>query len=140
LVLPLRVVIIVLWITYILRFQGDYGLIFNVMKQYLIDELRPHDHEQIKNYLDANFARAELDGIYWIPLETRLLTPVQTEHTACQPFFLVLALEPTSLACELLVRTKQRMRCDCIGYATEVQRNWIIGRVDALLDELAIKT
>ena len=64
------------------------------MKQYLIDELRPHEHEQIKNYLDANFEPAELDGIYWIPLETRLLTPVQTEHTACQPFFLVLALEP----------------------------------------------
>ena len=115
-------------------------LILTVMKQYLVDELRPHDYEQIKAYLDAHFERAEIDGIYWIPLEAQLLTPEQAEHTDCQPFFLALALEPTSLACELLVRTKQRMRCTCINYATEVQRNWVIRLIDTLLAEMAIIT
>ena len=110
------------------------------MKQYLIDELRPHDYEQIKTYLDDHFERAELDGIYWIPLEPALLTPVQTEHTDCQPFYFALALETTSLACELLVRTKQRMRCACMDYATETQRNWVINLIDTLMVEMAIIT
>lgn len=110
------------------------------MKQYVIDELRPHDYDRIKKYLDKHFERAELDGLYWIPLEARLLTPVQAKHAACQPFFIALALEPASLGCELLVRTKQHMRCDCLGYATEAQRNWIIDLIDALLAELAIIT
>ena len=110
------------------------------MKQYLVDELRPHDYEQIKAYLDEHFERAELDGIYWIPIEEQLLTSEQNEHTDCQPYFLALALEPTSLACELLVRTKQRMRCTCIGYATEAQRNWVIHLIDSLLAEMAIIT
>jgi hypothetical protein len=110
------------------------------MKQYLVDELRPHDYEQIKVYLDEHFERAELDGIYWVPLEEQLLTAEQTEHTDCQPFFMALALEPASLACELLVRTKQRMRCTCIGYATEIQRNWIVDLIDTLLAEMDIIT
>ena len=114
-------------------------LILAVMKQYVIDELRPHDYDQIKTYLDERFERAELDGIYWIELESRLLTPIQAEHTACRPFFFALALEPASLACELLVRTKQRLRCDCMHYATEKQRNWVMGLIDAVFDELAIK-
>ncbi len=63
------------------------------MKQYVIDELRPHDYDRIKKYLDEHFERAELDGIYWIPLEARLLTPVQTEHAACQPFFIAHGLK-----------------------------------------------
>ena len=115
-------------------------LILDVMKQYVIDELRPHEYEQLKQHLDAHFEPGKIEGIYWIPLEKRLLTPVQSAHAECQPFFLALALEPASLVCELLVRTKQRMRCDCMAYASEAQRNWIIERIDALLDDLAIKT
>ena len=40
------------------------------MKQYLVDELRPHDYEALKNYLDEQFGQAEMDGIYWIPVAT----------------------------------------------------------------------
>jgi len=42
------------------------------------------------------------------------------------------------LACELLVRTKNRMRCDCIQYATANQRNWLIELIDNMFSRLEI--
>jgi hypothetical protein len=44
------------------------------------------------------------------------------------------------MACELLVRTRQRVRCSCIAYATRPQRNWIIQMLDEIFDELNIQT
>lgn len=110
------------------------------MKQYVIDELRPDDFKKLKTYLDQNFHSNDIDGIYWIPLEQENLTHTQAEHTECQPFFFAVELKSDMLACELLIRTKNRVRCDCIGYATEKQLGWLIGLVDDLFDKLEIIT
>jgi len=110
------------------------------MKQYVIDEIRPEDYKQIKSYLDEKFGVAELGGIYWMPVAEALLTPIQASHSACQPFFVALDLTLDRLCCELLIRTRQRVRCDCMGYATQIQRNWIIETVDSFLVELGIIT
>ncbi|MDM8552909.1 hypothetical protein QUF72_22710 [Desulfobacterales bacterium HSG2] len=109
------------------------------MKQYVIDELRFQDYEKIRAYLDMNFGAAEIGGIYWIPLDPDTLTDVQKAHTGCQPFYFAIELEEGRIACELLVRTQNKIRCDCISYADETQRNWFIRRVDAMFDELEIK-
>jgi len=109
------------------------------MKQYVIDELRPKDYETIKAYLDENFSASDMAGIYWIPLDQNLLTKVQAEHTRCQPFYFAVALEPRFVAFELLVRTKNKMRCDCMRYATEKQRNWFIGFADSIFEKFKIK-
>lgn len=108
------------------------------MKQYVIDELRPTDYQKLKAFLDDKWGTAEFGGVYWIPLVTDQLGTTQTEHESCQPFHFALELEPTRLSCELLVRTRQRIRCDCIAYASEKQRNWIIGYLDDILEKLAI--
>ncbi len=110
------------------------------MKQYVIDEIRPEDYKEIKSYLDSNFGEPELGNLYWLQLSEEMLASVQTEHQSCQPFFVALELEPEKLTCELLVRTRQRVRCDCIDYATEVQRNWIVGSIDAFFEKLGIIT
>jgi hypothetical protein len=110
------------------------------MKQYVIDELRPNDHERLKRYLDNNFGSSEVEGIYWIPVDPDYLSPEQAEHKECGPHFIALVLEQNMLACEFLVRTKNRVRCSCMGYANEVQRNWIMEFIDALLEALDIKT
>jgi hypothetical protein len=110
------------------------------MKQYVIDELRPEDYEKIKAYLDAHLGPGQLDGIYWIPLEENLLNDVQAAHTECKPFYLAIELESNRLACELLIRTTNRVRCQCMGYANEKQRNWIIAFVDAVFEKLELKT
>ncbi len=108
------------------------------MKQYVIDELRPWDHEKIKAYLEQRFEPAEVDGLYWVPLAEELLDTAQSAHKDCQPYCFALELEPNRITFELLVRSRERVRCDCIGYASERQRDWLIRLADGILDSLGI--
>ncbi len=110
------------------------------MKQYVIDELRYEDFEKIKQYLDARFSQNDIEGLYWLPIPEAHLDEIQTVHVDCRPYFFSLELDYPKLACELLVRTQNRIRCDCIKYATEPQRNWLIDSVDAMFEKLEIIT
>jgi len=114
-------------------------IILYFMKQYVIDELRKEDHKKIKAYLDENFDSSVINGIYWIPVDRDIITEIQAEHKDCQPFFFAINLEPNLIAFELLVRTKNKIRCSCISYATEKQRNWLIGFADSIFDKLEIQ-
>ncbi|MCF8068659.1 MAG: hypothetical protein K9L30_08755 [Desulfobacterales bacterium] len=108
------------------------------MKQYVIDELRFEDYDKLKLYLDKHLNDRSFDGVYWIPLESELFSEVQAEHKDCQPYFFALELEQHRISCELLVRTKGKIRCDCICHANEIQRNWLIDYMDAILEKLEI--
>jgi len=110
------------------------------MKQYVIDELRPGDYEAIKDYLDTHYSLGGLSGIYWIPLKPEILSDLQSQHRQCQPLYFTLEIHKDRLACELLIRTRERVRCACMGYADEKQRNWLIQHVDAIFKELGIHT
>jgi hypothetical protein len=108
------------------------------MKSYVIDELRYQDYEKLKAYLDEAYGQDVLGGLYWLPLPQDRLGPAQMGHDNCQPFYLALELFENRLVCELLVRTRERVRCDCIAYATTGQRDWLIGVVDAIFDKLEL--
>jgi hypothetical protein len=110
------------------------------MKQYVIDEIRPQDYKKINHYLDENYGNAGMEGLYWVPVEQTMLSDVQKAHTACAPFFMAMELGPDRLAAELLVRTRSRVRCDCIHYADQRQRDWLIQVVDAIFEKLEIIT
>ena len=110
------------------------------MKQYVIDEIRPQEQARIKEYLDRHYGPAEMGEIYWIPVEPVLYDPLQASHADCHPLYFAVQLGPASLAAELLVRTKSRMRCDCIRYATEDQFLWFVRLLDAIFERLEIKT
>ncbi len=110
------------------------------MKQYVIDELRPADYKALETYLDTQYGPAAMDGIYWIPLEADILTDIQSAHTECRPQYFAVDLDDNRLACEFLIRSKNRVRCDCLHYATESQRNWLIGLIDNIFDRMQIKT
>jgi hypothetical protein len=109
------------------------------MKQYVIDQFSPEDYNKVKDYLDKHFSSSEIDGIYWIPINDDLLNEIQREHKSCSPFFFAVEFVPYKMSCELLVRTKNRMRCDCIQHADELQRNWLIEFADSIFDRLKIK-
>jgi hypothetical protein len=109
-----------------------------VMKQYLIDELRREDYEALQNYFQDHFTPSGLDGLYWLALEADLLSATQRAHTRCQPHYFAVELQPDRLSCEMLVRTPARVRCDCIAYADERQRDWLLQVIDAVLEKLAI--
>lgn len=108
------------------------------MKQYVIDELRPQDHERLKAYLDNHFGPADMGTVYWVPVDDVLYDPRQASHGQCHPLYFAVQLKTSSLAAELLVRTKNRIRCDCIQYATEDQFLWLIRFIDAILQKLEI--
>jgi hypothetical protein len=110
------------------------------MKQYVIDELRPTDYAALKTYLAGHYGTSAMDGIYWIPLTSEILTDIQRAHTDCRPHFVAVDLDGNRLACEFLVRNQNRVRCECIDYATENQRKWLIETIDRIFDRLQIKT
>jgi len=96
------------------------------------------DYTALKGYLDEHLETAPIGGIYWLELEADLLTPLQAAHKGCAPHVFALALEETDLSCELLVRIKNNIKCDCMGYATKEQRDWLVNWTDALLERLSI--
>ena len=108
------------------------------MKQYIIDELRYKDHEALQKYFQTHFSTSGLEGLYWIPLDAEMLSHTQRAHVQCHPHYFAVELEPERLSCELLVRTAARIRCNCIAYADERQRTWLLQVIDAILEKLAI--
>jgi len=108
------------------------------MKQYVIDELRPTDARLLKSYLDEQHGPARLGNIYWLPLDPAHYSDFQKSHEACRPLYFAMELKDEALYCELLVRTNNHVRCDCMAYATEDQRNWLIRTLDSILERLEI--
>ncbi|MFO7838758.1 MAG: hypothetical protein R6X08_04575 [Desulfosalsimonadaceae bacterium] len=109
------------------------------MKQYVIDELQPRDHERIKSYLESVCGTAELDNLYWLALDESLYTRTQAAHTECQPFYAAIRLESSAVGVEFLIRTKNRIRCSCMAYATAEQAKWLMAQLDGMLDQLEIR-
>lgn len=108
------------------------------MKQYLIDGLGPEDLKKLERYLNDSFGHPVLGNIYWVELDRDILTSVQKTHVDCFPHVFALELGKNYLSCELLVRIKKNIKCECMAYATPLQRDWLINRIDSILDELGI--
>ncbi len=109
------------------------------MKQYVIDQLRQADYVKVLEYLDAHCERTELEGLYRKEIPTKLLSGTQAEHATCQPHYFAVNLDVRRVSFELLVRSAQILRCNCIGYATREQRDYILAFADEMLDQLEIK-
>ena len=109
------------------------------MRQYVVDQLTPDDYRKLRSHFEETYGKPDFETLFWLPIETFSMSEIQQTHIDCQPYFVAVDLQEDQLVCELLVRTKNKMRCDCMGYATELQRNTIIDLIDSLLDELGIR-
>jgi len=109
------------------------------MKQYVIDQLRETDYEQILEFLGKKAERVVLGDIFWMILPEEMLSEVQKEHEACRPFYFAVHLTRSHVEFEFLIRSQQIMRCSCVGYADRKQRDYIIDFADGMLNELKIK-
>ena len=106
----------------------------------MIDQLRENDFLQLEDYLNNNSEAGELPGIYWIPIPESLLERTQLDHPDCQPFFFAVNLDLNSICFELLIRTRSRLRCGCIQYASQEQRDYILNYADQLFEKLKLMT
>ncbi|MBM4276081.1 MAG: hypothetical protein FJ134_16735 [Deltaproteobacteria bacterium] len=110
------------------------------MRQYLLDEIRKGDLTRLRDYLNDHAIAAGLEGIWWVDLPEDLLSPEQFSHRDHHPFRFAVELGDDFVRFEFLIRSRETMRCSCIGYATRPQRDFILGFADRLVEELALKT
>lgn len=113
-------------------------LIKLTMRLYLIDGLRLNDYKKLKDYFDEHLESSPLGEIYWLELDKQILSPIQKKHKECYPHVFALMLEETRLSSEFLVRIKKKIKCDCMGWATKEQRNWLMEYVDDIFKKLGI--
>lgn len=109
------------------------------MKQYVIDQLRESDYYRIRDYLDERAEKTTFAEIYHVDLPAELYTGMQSAHDDCQPFYFAVNLTRRQVAFEWLVRSRQKLRCECVGYASREQRDHIIDFADNMMDELGIR-
>ncbi len=109
------------------------------MKQYVIDQLRTSDYDQIQGFLERNTESTGVEGVYWVSLPPELYSETQSEHSKCHPFYFAVNLTWNDVAFELLIRTRQVIRCNCIAYATQRQRDYILDFADHMIEELKLK-
>lgn len=110
------------------------------MRQLLIDELSKHERDNIDNYLKRTLSPGPLDGIFWLSMPDDLVGPAQQGHTACGPYYFAVELEEEALRFELLVRSQTNLHCDCIAFATQAQRDFVLNFADTLLSEEFIRS
>lgn len=110
------------------------------MRQYMLDEISRNDIPRVREYLQEHAIAAGLEGIWWVDLPEDLLSPEQFSHRDCRPHRFAVELGDNFVRFEFLIRSKQTMRCTCIGYATRPQRDFILAYADRLVEELALRT
>ncbi|MCD6320215.1 MAG: hypothetical protein J7M03_05985 [Candidatus Desulfofervidaceae bacterium] len=110
------------------------------MRQLLFDEIGQTDIKKIKHYLNKHAELSPLGGIYWVNLPEGLWDETQKAHTTCQPFYFAIEVGGNYVRIELLIRSRQKLHCECIKYANSDQRNFILEFADNLLSTLKIRT
>ncbi|MEW6660654.1 MAG: hypothetical protein AB1424_18585 [Thermodesulfobacteriota bacterium] len=110
------------------------------MRQYQVDEISRADIPRIRDYLKDHALASSLEGIWWVDLPEDLLSPEQFAHPDCRPFRFAVELGDNFVRFEFLIRSRQTMRCVCIGYATRGQRDFILAFADRLVEDLALRT
>ncbi len=108
------------------------------MQQYVVDELRTSEIMRITDYLEKSCERSTLDNLYWLKVPDDLLTSVQYEHKDCSPFCVGIEVTDDKVVVEMLIRSRKKLRCSCIAYASNQQRQFILNFVDTLLRESEI--
>ena len=110
------------------------------MKQYLLDEIARADLPRVREYLSEHALASSLEDIWWVDLPEDLLSPEQFEHRQCRPFRFAVELGDDFVRFEFLIRSRETMRCSCIGYATRQQRDFILAFADRMVEELSLRT
>lgn len=105
------------------------------MRQYLIDELDNEAVERVRTYLDSHCEKSDLDNLYWLRIPDDMLSPDQYSHSDCRPHCAGIELGDRFVNFEMLVRSRNSLKCSCIAYATPQQRQFILSFIERLTGE-----
>ena len=114
------------------------------MRCYLIEDIYPEQLDKITASLKDKGLSGSLDGVFYLPVPEDLLSDVQRAHAAeCGPHMMVLEAAIGEnlegfLKLELLVRAQNKLRCDCVAYATPAQREHVMDFLDSFIRQLDI--
>lgn len=109
------------------------------MRRIVIDELSPMECDNLDSFLKRTLQVGPMVGVFWLVMPQEQLSDNQQAHIRCGPYFCAVELENTTLCVELLVRSSSNLHCDCIAYATEDQRRFILNFIDRMLEEEQIR-
>ncbi|MBI4766129.1 MAG: hypothetical protein HY787_16275 [Deltaproteobacteria bacterium] len=109
------------------------------MRQFLVDEIPRRQMEEIEVYLKEKTVSSGMKEIFWLEIPERLLSPVQEEHKACGPHYLAIETGQDFIKFEFLVRCRNRLRCDCVQYATPPQETYLMDFAHTLIQGLDLK-
>ena len=105
------------------------------MRQIVIDELSPMEHDNIDSYLKRTLKHGPMVGLYWMELTPDLLSEAQQGHDEHGPFYLAVEVTHDGVKFELLVRSQTNLHCTCIAHASAVQRQFVLDFMDKMLTE-----
>ncbi len=108
------------------------------MRQYVIDELGKDAIERIRNYLEGHCEASGLNNIFWLQMPDDILSPEQYAHKACQPHCAGIEIGDKFVSFEMLIRSRNSLKCNCISYATPQQRQFILSFADRLIEDVGL--
>lgn len=110
------------------------------MRSYMMDEISPGDMEKIRGFLKRNALESSLENVYWQEIPVGLYSRTQTAHRDCTPYVFAIETGHDWIRLELFIRSKEGLRCDCQGYSTLEQRDFILNFADRMLEACAVST
>lgn len=109
------------------------------MRQYVVDELHHDEIEKIREYLEGKCDPSGLGNILWLNIPEEYLSDEQKSHKECTPHVVGIEFMENAVSFEMLIRSRKKMRCSCIGYASSEQRDFILNFVDEMIRETGLK-
>jgi hypothetical protein len=110
------------------------------MRKFVLDEISDPDIKKAREYLQEVAIASEVEGLYWVDLPADVLNGEQCEHEACKPYRFAIEVCDNSIHFEMLIRSATNMHCECITYATPVQRDFILRFGETLIGKCNIRT
>ena len=110
------------------------------MKSYMFDEISSSDMKKVRDYLGDATQKSKIKDVFWARLPEDLLNGTQYEHTDCRPYVFAIELGRDWMKFEFLVRNLVNMSCQCQGYGTSQQIDFIMKYADRMITELGIRT
>ena len=108
------------------------------VRQYIIDELGSDAIKRVSDYLQGHCESSGLNNLFWLQMPEDILSPEQYSHKACQPHCVGIEVGDKFVSFEMLVRSRNSLKCNCIAYATPQQREFILSFADRLAKETGI--